>query len=73
MENFDKEKLKALEKLSRIKLSKKEEEKLLVELKRVISYIEMLDELDTENVSCCDFVLKGLEKNVRLHCWRYLL
>lgn len=64
MKNFDKEKLKNLEKLSRIKCTPKEEPALLKGISNILNYFEQLKEIDTKNVEETVFVLQDLELNV---------
>ncbi len=64
MSDFDKKSLSNLERLSRIKLTKEEEDDFLIQLKKVIDYVELLDEVDTEGVAPCHSVLTDMQKNV---------
>lgn len=64
MSKFDKESLKNLQDLCKIKLTQKEETEFLNKLKQVIDYVELLDELDTEDVSACNYVLKDMQQNI---------
>ena len=59
MSKFEKENLKNLEKLCRIRCSEEEEEKLLVGLKQIIEYIDLLNEVDTKNTPTCQHVLQN--------------
>lgn len=64
MTNFDKENLRSLERLSRIKCTEEEEPALLDGIKKILDYAELLDEVDTEGVSPCVFVSQELQQNV---------
>lgn len=57
MAKIDKESVKKLTKLSRIGCSDAEEAKLLVDLQSILSYVEQLEAVDTENVAACNHVL----------------
>lgn len=55
MTYFDKNELEKLEKLCRIKLTEEEKKSFLTDLKKIIQYIEQLEEIDTSNVDpCCN-------------------
>lgn len=60
MANLDKETIKKLSKLSRIDCSEEEQESLLNDLKKIINYIEQLNEVDTEHVQPCNHVLDDI-------------
>lgn len=63
MAQFD---LSRLQALSRIDSSPEEEEKLHSSLSRILEYMEQLNEVDTENVPPCRFVLKEMmNRNLR--------
>ena len=64
MSNFDKESLNALENLCKIKLTDQEIQDFSKSLKRIIDYIETLNEVDTEGVDPCNYVLMDMQKNV---------
>ena len=63
MAEFNKQTLEHLKKLCRIHCTPEEEEKILQNLKHILSYIEQLNEIDTEGVEPCSFVLRGIVKN----------
>lgn len=63
MSQFDRSILDHLKKLSRIDCDREEEEDILLSLKRVLDYIEQLNEVDTEGVAPCSFVLRSTFKN----------
>ena len=50
MKKFDKETLQHLQNLCRIKCSEEENEIFVENIKKVLDYMEMLKEVDTENV-----------------------
>jgi aspartyl-tRNA(Asn)/glutamyl-tRNA(Gln) amidotransferase subunit C len=56
---FDEKELEKLAHLSRIECSKEEKELFLVSLKRVIAYVQLLDEVDTQGVDPCSHVLES--------------
>lgn len=60
MANLDKETVKYLAELARIAVSKDEEESLLKDLKKILKYVEMLDEIDTSKVRPCTYVTQCL-------------
>lgn len=64
MSKFDKESLKTLQDLCKIRLTEKEEAEFLKKLKQVLDYVELLEEVDTVNVNVCDYVLKDAQQNV---------
>lgn len=65
MENLNKETIKSLIRLSRIDCSEEEQTALLEDLKKIIAYIEQLQEVDTENVPPCNHVLEGMSNVMR--------
>ncbi len=65
MSNLNEEQLQTLSKLSRIQISKDESKILLTNLKKILSYIDMLDEIDTETVQPCNHVIKGVRAPLR--------
>lgn len=64
MAKVDQHTLKNLKKLCRIDCTPEEEAEILFSLNRVLEYVHLLSELDTSNVLCCNFVLKGFLKSV---------
>ncbi|MFA5250204.1 MAG: Asp-tRNA(Asn)/Glu-tRNA(Gln) amidotransferase subunit GatC [Parachlamydiales bacterium] len=64
MEHFDKQKFEDLEKLCRIKCTPEEETSLLKDIEKILTFIEQLQAVSTDNVESCDFILKGLLSNV---------
>jgi aspartyl-tRNA(Asn)/glutamyl-tRNA(Gln) amidotransferase subunit C len=63
MKNFDLKSFEHLKKLCRIECSEEEDQELLRDLKKVLQYVELLDELNTENVPTCRYVLRGMLQN----------
>ena len=53
MSQFDKETLKNLERLSRIKCTPEEEEEIVESLKKILDYVDRLSEVNTEEKPCC--------------------
>lgn len=62
MSQFNARDLAHLKKLCRIECSKEEDEDILASLKRVLEYVNLLNEVDVENCRPCNFVLKGMTK-----------
>lgn len=60
MANLTKQTIQNLIKLSCIECSEEEQERLLIDLGKIISYFEMLDAIDTENVAPCNHVLASV-------------
>ncbi len=60
MEKLDRSFLQNLEKLSRIACKPLEEKEILESLQKVIGYMELLQEVDTEGVEPCNHVLGSL-------------
>lgn len=63
MSQFDKQALDHLKKLCRIECTAEEEADILHSLKRVLEYIGQLNEVKTEGVKTCSFVLRSMAKN----------
>lgn len=59
MEEFN---IDILKKLCRIDFSPDEERSLQTSLKRVLEYVDMLNEVDTKNVEPCRFVHPTIQK-----------
>lgn len=60
---FDHQTLEHLKKLCRLECTPEEDEDLLKSLTRVLNYVEQLNEIDTERVKPCRYVLRGMLKN----------
>ncbi len=65
MAKFNKETIKTLTQLSRIQCSEAEQDKLLKDLQNILAYIDLLNELDTENVPPCNHVLEDINNVMR--------
>jgi aspartyl-tRNA(Asn)/glutamyl-tRNA(Gln) amidotransferase subunit C len=64
MSNFTEEDLRNLERLCRIKLNPDEEKKFVPNIKKILDYMEQLNEIETENVSPCNYVLKEMQHTI---------
>ncbi len=64
MSNFNKEEIENLQDLCKIKLTQAEKENFLKDLKQIIDYVETLNEINTQNVETCNYVLMDFQKNV---------
>lgn len=64
MQHFDTNALSHLKKLARIDCTPEEEKVLLERLQKVLGYISKLDEVNTEGVKPCSFVLSTLSKRL---------
>lgn len=65
MAKFNKDTVRNLIQLSRIDCSDEEQESLLRDLEKIISYFEKLEEIDTNNVPPCNHVLEGMSNVMR--------
>lgn len=65
MAQLDKETIKYLTQLSRIDCTEEEQDALLQDLQSILKYIELLQEIDTENVPACNHVLEGIANVMR--------
>jgi len=65
MAELDKQTIQHLSKLCRIKCSEAEQENLLESLKKILNYVEQLNEVDTENVKPCCHVLPDMQNVMR--------
>ncbi|MBA2367914.1 MAG: Asp-tRNA(Asn)/Glu-tRNA(Gln) amidotransferase subunit GatC [Candidatus Protochlamydia sp.] len=57
MAELDKETIKNLTRLCRIDCTEEEQDALLNDLKKILNYIEQLEEIETKDVPPCDHVL----------------
>jgi len=57
---FDRKDFDHLQKLCRIQLSNEEAEELTKSLQRILDFSEQLNEVDTEGVLPCNYVLRGM-------------
>ena len=62
MSNFNKETLEYLEKLCRIECTPEEEEELTGSMKRILDYVEQLNEIDVKDAVLCTNVSDGFAK-----------
>lgn len=65
MAKLDKETILQLTRLCRIDCTEEEQESLLNDLKKILDYIEQLQQIDTENVPPCNHVLENLSNVYR--------
>lgn len=65
MPSPNKEDVARLAHLCHIKISKEEEEKTTTNLKNILTYVSLLEELDTQNVTPCVHVLEGIQGFLR--------
>lgn len=63
MANFDHQALEHLKKLCRLECSEQEDRDILESLPRILDYIEQLNEVNTEGVKTCRYVLRGMMQN----------
>ena len=65
MANLNKETIQQLTRLCRIDCTEEEQEALLKDLKKILDYIELLQQIDTENVPPCNHVLENMANVMR--------
>jgi aspartyl-tRNA(Asn)/glutamyl-tRNA(Gln) amidotransferase subunit C len=65
MSALDKQTVEMLIKLSRIGCTEEEKNALALDLKNILSYVEQLQEIDTENVPPCSNVLENFHNVMR--------
>lgn len=65
MAELDKNTIAKLTKLCRIDCTEEEKEALLDSLKKILKYMDLLDEVDTENVPPCNHVLSDIVNVMR--------
>lgn len=65
MADINKERIAALVRLSRIKCTEEEQEALFKDLHKILSYFEMLNEIDTSDVPVCNHVLENVVNVMR--------
>lgn len=63
MADFDNQTLAHLKKLCRIDCDEEEEADILQSLKRILAYVEQLDEVQTEKTKPCSYVQNGMSRN----------
>ena len=64
MSNFTDQDLSDLENLCRIKLNKEEKENFVPNIKKILDYMEQLNEIDTKDTAPCNYVLKSMQYNI---------
>ncbi len=64
MGQFNNQTLETLKKLCRIDSTPEEDADILQSFSRILSYVSQLDEIDTEGVAPCNFVLQAMMKNL---------
>ncbi len=65
MAKLDKETIQKLTRLCRIDCTEEEQEALLKDLRQMLDYFELLQEVDTENVPPCNHVLENMANVMR--------
>lgn len=65
MANLDKNTIKTLVTLSRISCTEEEQVSLLENLQKILSYIDLLDEIDTKDVPPCNQVIANVSNVMR--------
>jgi aspartyl-tRNA(Asn)/glutamyl-tRNA(Gln) amidotransferase subunit C len=65
MASINEETIQNLITLSRIECTPEEQKKLLTDLAKIVAYVELLKEIDTENVTPCNHVLEGASNVMR--------
>lgn len=65
MANIDKDTIKYLSNLCRIECNEEEEQSLLIDLKKIISYVEQLNDFDATDVLPCNHVLDDISTSMR--------
>ncbi len=65
MAHLDKNMIQYLTGLSRIECTEEEQTNLLKDLENILQYIDLLNEVDTENVAPCNHVLEEVTNVMR--------
>lgn len=65
MAQFTRETVHYLTSLTRIQCTEEEEEALLADLEKIIHYVELLEQVDTENVEPLVFVVESQHDSMR--------
>lgn len=65
MADFNKDTIQDLTRLCRIGCTEEEIESLLVDLQKIVGYMELLHEIDTDNVQPCNHVLEEIVNVMR--------
>lgn len=63
MTDFDHQTLEHLKKLCKIECSEEENREILDSLKKILAYVKQLEEVPTEHVKSCRYVLRGMQQN----------
>jgi len=63
MSKFDRKEFEHLQKLCRLDCTPEEEEGILRSLQDVLEYLKQLEQVDTEGVAPCYYVLRSMFKN----------
>lgn len=58
MEKLNRDTIKKLTRLCRIDCTEQEQDSLLVDLQKILDYIEQLDQINTDNVPPCNHVIE---------------
>ncbi len=65
MADLDKKTIQKLTRLCRIDCSEEEQEALLVDLKKILGYMDLLQEINTDDVQPCNHVLEEIVNVMR--------
>lgn len=65
MSQLNKQTIRTLTELSRIKCTEEEEDELLKDLSKILRYFEQLQEIDTEGVTPCNHVIEDVANFMR--------
>lgn len=65
MAKLDKETIQQLTRLCRIDCTDEEQEAILKDLKKILTYFEKLQQIDTDNVPPCNQVLENMSNVMR--------
>lgn len=65
MAKLDREIVKKLSKLCRIHCTENEADKLVVDLQKILDYVQQLESIDTDGVSPCNHVLEEVVNVMR--------
>jgi aspartyl-tRNA(Asn)/glutamyl-tRNA(Gln) amidotransferase subunit C len=65
MAELDREAIKKLAQLSRIRCTEEESERLLKDLRKIVDYVQMLERLETADTPVCSYVLEEVVNVLR--------
>ena len=65
MSELNKDTIKYLSQLCRIHFSDKDQEQIVYDLKKILDYVEQLQELNTDDIKPCNHVLESM-----VNCYR---